>query len=197
MVIDYRKTTPAENYKLMSQSIVPRPIAWIVTESGGVVNLAPFSYFTALSSHPPTVIVSIGHKSDGTSKDTLRNLRESGRCTLCMVDEAHLEAMHLTSKEMAANESEAEAFAIPLRKKMEGYPPIVAGVPIALFCRLYEEIDLKGSKTVPLILEIEAQYLDDTIVSDADSLLIEWRPIGRVAKRYAKMGEEIAPAKIP
>lgn len=46
------------------------------------------------------MIVSIGHKSDGSEKDTLKNLRETKKCTICMVDEAHLEAMHFSSKEL-------------------------------------------------------------------------------------------------
>ncbi|OQX73396.1 MAG: flavin reductase [Campylobacteraceae bacterium 4484_4] len=197
MLIVYRNTTPAENYKLMSQSIIPRPIAWIVTEDEGVVNVAPFSYFTGLSSNPPTVIVSVGHKSDGSPKDTLRNLRKRGRCTLCLVDEAHLEAMHLSSKEMAAERSEAEAFGIGLQNVMEEYPPMISGVPIAFFCTLYQEIDLKGSKTIPLILKIEAQYVDERVMQDKEAMKIVWRPVARVGKSYARIGEEIAAPKIP
>ncbi|WP_223175432.1 flavin reductase [Sulfurimonas autotrophica] len=53
-------------------------------------NIAPFNYFMGFSSEPATMIVSIGHKSDGSEKDTLRNIKESGKCTICMVDEAHL-----------------------------------------------------------------------------------------------------------
>ena len=108
MFVDYDEKALTQRYQLMAQSIIPRPIAWVVTEYDGVLNVAPFSYFMGLSSEPPTMIISIGHKSDGSQKDTLRNLRESKKCTICMVDESLLEKMHFSSKELADDVSEAE-----------------------------------------------------------------------------------------
>ena len=108
----------------MAQLIIPRPIAWIVTE-GEVLNIAPFSYFTGLSSNPPTMIVSIGHRPDGTPKDTLRNLREHKKCVVCLVDEPHLEAMHYSSKGLDASQSEAEVFDIATQKVFDDFPPMV------------------------------------------------------------------------
>ena len=58
-----------DKYKLMAQTIIPRPIAWVVTEDEGVINIAPFSYFIGLSSDPASVLISVGHKADGTPKD--------------------------------------------------------------------------------------------------------------------------------
>jgi len=98
MFIDYREKAASQRYQLMAQSIIPRPIAWVVTENDGVINVAPFSYFIGLSSEPATLLISVGHKSDGSEKDTLRNLRKSKKCTICMVDEELLEKMHFSSK---------------------------------------------------------------------------------------------------
>ena len=61
-------STLNETYKLMAQTIIPRPIAWVVTEDAGVINVAPFSYFIGLSSDPASVLISVGHKADGTPK---------------------------------------------------------------------------------------------------------------------------------
>ena len=106
MLIDYKDQELTQKYQLMAQTIIPRPIAWIVTEDkDGIINVAPFSYFIGLSSQPPTVLVSIGHKADGTPKDTLQNIRETKKCTICMVDEAHLEMMHFSSKGLPHKES--------------------------------------------------------------------------------------------
>ena len=197
MLFDYSDTDSIENYKLMAQTIIPRPIAWIVTEENGVVNVAPFSYFTGLSSNPPTIIVSVGHKSDGSPKDTLANLRKTGKCTVCMVSPGHLEMMHFSSKEMAHGKSEAERFEIPLKGMVEGFPPMVEGSPVAFFCELYREIDLNGSKTVPLILEIKAQFVDDACITDKERLTIEFQPVARVGKSYALLGEEVVPPSVP
>jgi len=71
MIFNLEKDTKMnENYKLMAQTILPRPIAWVVTENNGVVNIAPFSYFIGLSSEPASVLISVGHKADGTPKDS-------------------------------------------------------------------------------------------------------------------------------
>jgi len=196
MLFDYAQTDPKLNYKLMSQTIIPRPIAWIVTENGGVVNAAPFSYFTGLSSKPPTVIVSVGHRPDGTPKDTLRNLRKTGKCTLCMITPDFLEPMHFSSKALRENESETQTFNIATTRLIDGFPPMIEGVPVAFFCTLYQEIDLKESKTIPLILKIERQFVDDACIKDRDRLTIDFDPLARVGTSYAKLGERLEAPEI-
>jgi len=197
MLIEYNDTEAIENYKLMAQSIIPRPIAWVVTENNDIVNIAPFSYFTGLSSNPPTMIFSVGHKSDGTPKDTLYNLRKNGKCTLCMVKPKHLEMMHFSSKEMQADISEAEAFDIPLKNIVDGYPPMIEGAPVAFVCELYSEVDLGQSKTIPLIVEIKQQFIDDACISDKERMTIDFDPLARVGKSYALLGESIEAPRIP
>ncbi len=183
-------------YKLMSQTIIPRPIAWIVTEDDGVVNVAPFSYFTGLSSSPATVLVSIGHKSDGTPKDTLANLRKHKRCTLCMVPESDLEKMHFSSKALNHEESEANVFGIATAPAKEGFPPKIVTSPVAYFCELIQEIELGGS-TVPVILEIKEIFVDDSIVTDREKLEITFAPVARIGKSYAFLDEAVTPPPIP
>jgi len=197
MLIDYQDKKLTQRYQLMAQSIIPRPIAWIVTEHKGVVNVAPFSYFMGLSSEPATMIVSIGHKSDGSQKDTLRNLRENGRCAICMVDEPLLEKMHFSSKELADDVSEAEVFEIGLVRPFKDFPPMVEGTPTAFFCELYQEIDLKGSKTIPLVVEIKQQFIDDKIITDKEKMILQYNPVARVAKSYAEVGKTLEVPSVP
>jgi len=197
MIVNYENKELTQRYQLMAQTIIPRPIAWIVTENEeGIVNIAPFSYFMGLSSEPATMIVSIGHKSDGSEKDTLKNLRETKKCTICMVDEAHLEAMHFSSKELPNNESEAAAFDISTKEVVEGFPPMVTDVPSAFFCKLYQEVDLKGSKTIPLIVEIKAQFIDNKIIGNKEKITLDYAPVARVGKSYALLGKNITPPTI-
>ena len=197
MIVDYLDKELTQRYQLMAQTIIPRPIAWIVTQNEeGTVNIAPFSYFMGLSSEPATMMVSIGHKSDGSQKDTLKNIRQTKKCTICMVDEAHLEAMHFSSKELGEDESEAVAFDIETEEVVEGFPPMVTDVPSAFFCEFYQEIDLKGSKTIPLVVEIKAQFIDDKIISDKERITLDYAPIARVGKSYALLGKNITPPTI-
>lgn len=197
MLFDYSDVTSIERYKLMSQSIIPRPIAWVVTEEDGIINIAPFSYFTGLSSNPPTIVFSVGHKSDGTPKDTLKNLRNSKKCTVCMVAAPHLEMMHFSSKELDSSQSEAEAFNIKTKSIFNGFPPMIEEAPIAFFCELYQEISLGESKTIPMIVEIKQQYIDDRHMSDRERLSIDFKPVARVGNSYALLSETVKPPKIP
>ncbi len=196
MLIDFKDQAATDRYKLMSQLVIPRPIAWIVTE-GEVVNIAPFSYFTPLSSDPASMIVSIGHRPDGRPKDTLRNLRESKKCVVCITDESKLEMMHLSSKGLDPTQSEAEVFDIPTKKVLDDFPPMVEGIKTAFFCEYLQEVELKGSKTIPMILEIKHLYVDETIISDKERMTMELDAIARVGRSYAKLGEEMQAPPIP
>ncbi len=197
MFVDYSDKEFTQRYQLMAQTIIPRPIAWVVTEKDGVVNAAPFSYFIGLSSEPATLLISVGHKSDGSEKDTLRNLRESKKCTICMVDEPLLQKMHFSSKELDAAQSETEAFDIALTRPFEDFPPMVEGTPTAFFCEFYQEIELKGSKTIPLIVEIKQQFIDERCIVDKEKMHIDYAPVARVGKSYAILGKAVPAPKIP
>jgi len=195
MIIDFEKIEAKERYKLMAGGIIPRPIAWIVTKSlDGVINIAPFSYFTGLSSNPPTVIVSIGHKSDGSQKDTLKNIRETKKCTICLCDEKELEPMHFSSKELPQDISESKVLGIDTKVIDKEFPPVVKEVPIAFFCTLHSEIDLKESKTIPLVLEIKKEYAKDGIIDE--NLRTVFKPIARLGGEYAFLCDPIKPPKI-
>ncbi len=196
MIVDYNDKELTQKYQLMAQTIIPRPIAWVVTKNNGVVNVAPFSYFMGLSSDPATMMVSVGHKSDGTQKDTLKNIRETKKCTICMVDEKLLKKMHFSSKEMHSSQSEAEEFDIELKDVVDGFPPMIEGVPSAFFCEFYQEMELKGSKTIPLVVEIKEQYISDEIIVDKERITLDYEPLARVGKSYALLGKKITPPKI-
>lgn len=196
MIFNLENNQLNEKYKLMAQTIIPRPIAWVVTENEGIVNIAPFSYFIGLSSEPATVLISVGHKSDGTPKDTLANIRKHQKCIICMVDESDLEWMHFSSKELDAKESEADLFEIKTEEMFEGYPPVISNVPCAYACTFNQEIDLGGGSTVPLVLNVKHIYVRDENITNKESLSISFKPVARIGKSYAFLGEEIIPPKI-
>ena len=198
MIFDLTKDKEVnETYKLMAQTIIPRPIAWVVTEDEGVVNIAPFSYFIGLSSDPATVLISVGHKPDGSPKDTLANIRKNGKCTICMVEEKDLEKMHFSSKGVDKEISEAEIFDIGTVSLLDAYPPMIEGVPSAYFCTLNQEIDLGGGLTIPLVLNVKQIFIDDEVISDKERLSISFKPVARIGKSYAFLGEEIEAPQIP
>jgi len=186
-----------ETYKLMAQTIIPRPIAWVVTEDEGVINIAPFSYFIGLSSEPASVLISVGHKADGTPKDTLANIRKNQKCTICMVQEGDLDKMHFSSKALDKELSEAKMFSIETETLVEGYPPMIKGVPSAYFCTLNQEIDLGGGSTIPLVLNVHQIFVNDKVITDKERLTIAFNPVARIGKSYAFLGDEIEAPVIP
>src|SRR5438876_794071 len=89
MKVDPRDTTPTNIYKLMVGVIVPRPIAFVSTLSAaGILNLAPFSFFTGISANPPVICFApMIRASDGRKKDTLRNIEETSEFVVNVVSE--------------------------------------------------------------------------------------------------------------
>ena len=197
MIFDLENSKVNDKYKLMAQTIIPRPIAWVVTEDEGVVNIAPFSYFIGLSSDPASVLISVGHKADGTPKDTLANIRKNKKCTICMVDEKNLQKMHFSSKELDKDVSESELFDIETETIFENYPQMIKDIPCAYFCEFNQEIDLGGGTTIPLVLNVKHIYVNNEVITDNEKITIEFNPVARIGKSYAFLGEEITPPTIP
>ena len=126
MRIDPAGMEARDLYRLMISVVVPRPIAWVSTRSeSGVVNAAPFSYFQALSSRPPMIMIAIGNKRGGTVKDTRRNIEETGEFVVNVVSEDAGEAMVRTSQAFAYGVSEFDEVGItPVESEIVAPPRI-------------------------------------------------------------------------
>ena len=98
MRIDVADLTDTAAYRLLTDSVVPRPVAWVSTLGpDGSRNLAPFSFFQAVGDAPPTVIVSVGRHDDGDRKDSAANAMAAGELVINIVSEDLLEQMNATS----------------------------------------------------------------------------------------------------
>jgi flavin reductase (DIM6/NTAB) family NADH-FMN oxidoreductase RutF len=193
MKYDFSELEFSQKNKLMASNIIPRPIAWIVTENNNIVNVAPFSYFTGLSSEPATMIVSIGKKSDGSNKDTYQNLIETKKCVVCIVDDDFYKVLNDTAIELPKNESEVQRFGLDTIKVFDDFPPIIKGVSSAFFCELFQIIEIGGLNT-PVILEIKKMFVDDKIIKDKDNFYFEFKnPLARIGKSYSTLGKELNP----
>src|SRR5580765_3233320 len=110
MQIDPLLQTKADNYKLLINLVVPRPIAWITSFSEtGVVNLAPFSFFNAVGSDPMYVVVGIGRRDNAEPKDTAKNIQISGDFVVNLVTEELITAMNISAIDFPPDESELAA----------------------------------------------------------------------------------------
>lgn len=172
MILDFKDINGLNRYKLMSDTVVPRPIAWIVTQDEGVINAAPFSYFIPLSSDPATLIVSIGHKDDGTQKDSLANILKTKKATICFANVNNLDDVKNCATPLSKNESEIEKYNIDVHKVLPDYPPMISSSQSALFCDYYSTVELPG-KTVPVILEIKHQFIEDDRIDEKFHVNVE------------------------
>jgi flavin reductase (DIM6/NTAB) family NADH-FMN oxidoreductase RutF len=188
MLYDFTNLNPDERYKLIAQSVIPRPIAWVVTENENIINIAPFSFFNALSATPPVLVVSIGHKESGEPKDTLKNLRATKKCVLCLANVTHKEQLICTSEALDSKQSEAEFCKVETKIIDEAYPPMIADAQVAYFCELRQELDL-GGKIVPLLLDVKKAFFNDVIITDKEKLRVHFDALGRVGASFAKLEE--------
>ncbi|MGJ8570982.1 MAG: flavin reductase family protein [Hoeflea sp.] len=120
--------------------VSPRPIGWIGTRgSDGSDNLAPYSFFNAISDHPKMVMFS----SSGR-KDTLRNVEETGVFTTSMVGRSLTEKMNLSSADAPYGESEFKIADLEMAEARMINAPFVAGAHAALECKVTEIFEAKS-----------------------------------------------------
>ena len=173
--------------KLIFNTVVPRPIAWITTLSKeGVVNLAPFSFYNAITTKPPLIIVSIGKRKDGSLKDTARNIRETGEFVINVVSKDFLEKMHESGKDFPPEVSEAEELGIELEHSSLIKPPRVKGVTAALECKLKEIVEIGDTPMDLVIGEVVAIHYREELLETQKGI------VGRLGgKRYLVVEKEV------
>lgn len=178
MHIDPSQQTPADNYKLLTNLIIPRPIAWVSSVSdAGVINLAPFSFFNAVGSEPVYVLMSIGHRDSGAPKDTARNIEKTGEFVINMVTEDLLGAMNISAADFPPDQSELVAAELQTAPSMVIKTPRLAQAQVSLECKLHQSQPL-GTNTL-LIGEVVMFHVADHLVGPRLHIN-DFAPIGRL-----------------
>lgn len=178
MQFDPALQSEADNYKLLTNLVVPRPIAWVTSKGkDGVVNLAPFSFFNAVGSDPLYVVIGIGRRSDGEPKDTARNIQSGGDFVVNMVTEDLLAAMNISAADFPPDMSEVTAADLGTVDCIHVKPPRLVAAQASLECKLFQIVPL-GTTTL-VIGEVVMFHVADHLVGPR--LHIEnFAPIGRL-----------------
>jgi flavin reductase (DIM6/NTAB) family NADH-FMN oxidoreductase RutF len=178
MHIDPRLNSAGDNYKLLVNLVVPRPIAWVTTKSPqGVVNLAPFSFFNAVGSDPLYLIISVGNRDDGTMKDTGANIIATGEFVVNLVTEDLLTAMNISAANFPPDASEIEAIGLHKAPSQQIKVPYLTEAKASLECVLHSQQSL-GSYTL-FIGRVVMFHIDENLLGDR--LHINgFAPIGRM-----------------
>ncbi|TNF85945.1 MAG: flavin reductase family protein [Gammaproteobacteria bacterium] len=197
MQIKLEQLPTPQVYFTMTQTLLPRPIAWLLSENDDAsYNLAPFSYFNAVCSDPPLAIVSIGKQDDGRDKDSIRNIRERHEFVIHIASCDQLAALNQSSATLPPGESEVDASNLELTRVKGLRMPRLSDCKIALFCERHD-IQMIGRKKQQSLLfaEIKEIYLDDSCaeITEQGRLKVHTdkvQPLSRLgASEYASFGE--------
>lgn len=192
MKIDPANLSARDSYRLLTGIVVPRPIAWVMTQTpDGVVNLAPFSCFMFLSSDPPLLGFTVGPRR-GERKDTARNIRELGEFTVHIAEDSMLEAVHGSADEYPADVSEAALLGLETLPNERIRVPRLAATPIAMECTLDRVLQFGNTGSEFIVGEVRLFHVRDGLCVDGRIDSAALRPLGRLAgPTYAKLGDVV------
>lgn len=194
MKIDPAKTSQKDVYKILTGSVIPRPIGWISSISeDGILNLAPFSFFNAVGEDPPHVMFSTV-RSGNTNKDTLNNVLATKQFVVNMATEELVEAMNASSVNLPPEGNEFDFAGLTPAHSELVKPPRVKESPISFECELVHHYSLEGHQdggATIMIGRIVMFHVDESVLLDDHKINQEtYRPIARLAgSNYAKLGE--------
>lgn len=192
--IDPAHLTEREQYKLLTGTVVPRPIAFVTSLNGDVLNGAPFSYFNVVSSDPPLVSLAVQRK-DKQMKDTARNIAENGAFVIHLVDEANVEKINQTAKPLPSTESEIAFAGLTRVRSTHVDVDGIREAKIRMECVTHQIITI--DETVDLIIGRIIQYhVEDQYLNQTDYSLTGLLPVSRLAgSTYMKSGATFSLAR--
>lgn len=195
MIVDFSSTPAAARYHFMTQTIIPRPIAWVLSlNESGSLNLAPFSFFNGVCSDPPLVVLSVGTKSDGSIKDTRRNILSGRPFVIHIAGTDQAQALNNSAAELAYGESEVLLDQLALADFPGSDIPRLADCPIAYDCRLYDHHEIGPKRQAMLYGEIKQLYIEDSVVAEEGKRYVidahKVAPLARLGgANYAHLGD--------
>lgn len=209
MIIDLTELSPTKTYHLMTQTVIPRPIAWVLTRNEAdsndyngcnSYNLAPFSYFNAVASNPPLLLFSCAPKADGELKDTVKNTLREKRLVIHIAGDNQRQAVQDTAQPLDYGESEISLIDAELcdfdtseKNRLSGFKRL-REAPIAFACRLFKSDTLGNTPQTLIFAEIESIYIDDSAVSEnAGRLSVDAATIAPLlrlgANQFSQLGD--------
>ncbi len=191
--MDYKNAGLSHNP--LKAIVAPRPIGWISScGNDGSVNLAPYSFFNAVSEDPAIVVFSAQASGPAHQKDTLRNVTETNVFTVNIVGANQVQAMNVSSGDYPYDENEFNTAGLKMVPGTTVNVPHVCGVPAALECTLLQIITLpaneRGGYYTAILGTVTGIFVDDSVVvhGKIDYALLE--PVARMGYRdYANIND--------
>ncbi len=202
MQFDFAGMQPANIYKLLVSTVVPRPIAWVTTQDlDGSVNAAPFSFFNCVSGDPPVICFGIGGRAPGDAKDTGGNIRRTGQFVVNLVSYRLAQQMNVTAIEFGKEVDELAQAGLTIAPSMRVRPPRIAEAPVSMECERLVIVEVGVDRAVILGKVVAMHIADDCVLDPARCYVDTPRLdlIGRMhgAGWYARTTDRFEMPRIP
>lgn len=185
MLFDLEQLSPRDGYKLLASTVVPRPIAWVVSRSpAGTLNAAPFSFFNVFSDEPPIVCIGVMGRS-GVPKDTAANIHATGEFVINLVSEDNAAKMNLTAFDHPQDIDELREAGLSTAPSVKIRVPRIAESPVALECVVWKSLDLGGGRSI-IAAKVLAVHVRDEAVLDAAKCYIDTPALKLVARMHGR-----------
>jgi len=183
MRFDLDQIDTAIAYKLLAATVIPRPIAWVVTKGADGVNAAPFSFFNVMGSAPPTVALGLLADPERGFKDTAANILASGEFVINLVPERLVQAMNLTAADAPRGVDELQLAGLATLPSTHVTPPRIAESPVAFECRVLSSVVTGPCQTV-VIGRVLSVHIEDRYLLSPDRAHIDTDALDLVARSF-------------
>lgn len=193
MIFDAAALSPNAFYAALIQTLIPRPIAWVLSRNAnGTLNLAPFSFFNGVSSEPPVLMISVGRKDDDSRKDTWANIADRSDFVVHIAPAGLAAAVVATSAPLAHGESEIDFAGLTTRPVEGERLPRLEGPKAAYFCERREIIEI-GDQAL-ILGNVRRIWVDDAAVRMEGQRMhidpVALDPLARLGGRaYSSLGK--------
>lgn len=154
-------------YKLLAATVIPRPIAWVVTQGPSGLNAAPYSFFNVMGSNPPTVALGILADPARGFKDTVRNIVETSEFVVNLVPERLAEAMNTTAVNAPLGVDELALAGLDTTPSAHVTPPRITASPVSFECRVFSTVET-GPQQMIVIGRVVTVHISDNYVLDGE-----------------------------
>ena len=181
-------------YKLMTASIIPRPVALVTSlDKDGNANAAPYSFFNGMSEDPPLIVLGLKRRDSGPKKDTARNIEETGEFVVNIVNWDMHQGMLVTAADFSEGVDEIPLAGFTTATCDLVKPPRIAEAPVSFECRKFVTVQAGIDREIA-IGEVVAMHVKDELW-DAEREYINWQgdlPIARLwGTLYARLGSPV------
>ena len=166
--------------------VSPRPIAWVSSmDTEGVLNLAPFSFFNAVSERPQMIFFAPnGPRPTGGEKDTLVNIEQTGEFVVNLCNYDLRDAMNESSAHVGPEVDEFALAGLTPEPSVNVKVPYIKEAPAALECKFLMNVTLPTSnpktKNNMVIGEVVGIHISDDIIDDGMIDMAKYRPLARL-----------------